>query len=269
LTVAALLAAPFAAERACHTAEVCEAPAHDSVLLQSRKVLSREEQNTIKVMSYNTEYKNYNSRMAGYAAKIRDVRPAVVGLQECQNRDGLAGLARYAPIHGTGRQDYMLFDESKVTLLSSGWMPIPRDLYADRAITWGRFRLGTHEFYFFNTHLPHNHGEAASKSTHAKIASMLLAKRRELGAENMPTIVVGDMNSFASDWNKVQGGGFESNLQANGFVNAYTAEGKHGGHAGLDHILYSGAHWTHHNCKDAGTGGSDHTSITCDLTLKR
>merc|ERR1711972_1307951 len=95
-------------------------------------------------------------------------------------------------------------------------MPIPRDLYADRAITWGRFRLGTHEFYFFNTHLPHNHGEAASKSTHAKIASMLLAKRRELGAEDMPTIVVGDMNSFASDWNKVQGGGFESNLQANG-----------------------------------------------------
>merc|ERR1740121_2443626 len=48
------------------------------------------------VMSYNTEYKDYNSRMGGYAAKIRNVAPAVVGLQECQNRDGLAGLSHFA-----------------------------------------------------------------------------------------------------------------------------------------------------------------------------
>merc|ERR1711933_502456 len=53
----------------------------------------------------------------------------------------------------------------------------------------------------------------SSKTTHAKIAKMLLEKRRELGAENAPSVVVGDMNSFASDYNKIGGGGFESNLQ--------------------------------------------------------
>merc|ERR1712129_260839 len=47
---------------------------------------------------------------------------------------------------------------------------------------------------FFNTHLPHNHGQARSKNTHARIARSLLKKRAELGAGNMPTVIVGDMN---------------------------------------------------------------------------
>merc|ERR1711879_606061 len=83
---------------------------------------------------------------------------------------------------------------------------IPRDNYAERAITWGQFKLGDATIWFFNTHLPHNHNEASSKTTHAKIANMPLEKRRELGAENEPSIVVGDMNSFASDYNKIGGG---------------------------------------------------------------
>jgi len=218
-------------------------------------------------MSYNTEYKNYNSRMAGYAHKIKEVAPAIVGLQECQNRDGLARLAGYTANMETGRQNYILFDHQKVTLLTGGWMSIPRDNYAPRAITWGKFMLGDREIFFWNTHLPHNHNEARSQTTHARIASMFLQKRREVGAENAPTIVVGDMNSHASNFNRVHTGGFESNLEKNGFVWAYTARGNPG-YGRIDHILYSAAHWTHSGCRDTGTGGSDHTSITCDLTLK-
>merc|ERR1712066_581236 len=221
----------------------------------------------IKVMSYNTEDRNYNARMGGYAAKIREVAPVIVGLQECQNRDGLASLSGYTAVTGTGNQNYMLFEPDKVTFVSGGNMRIPRDNYAERAITWGQFLLGNVTIWFFNTHLPHNHNEAWSQTTHAQIAKMFLDKRRELGAENAPTIVVGDMNSHASRFNKVEGGGFESNLQANGFVWAYTARGNPG-YGAIDHILYSAAHWTHRNCRDTGTGGSDHTSITCDLTLK-
>jgi len=217
-------------------------------------------------MSYNTEYRNYNARMGGYAEKIRQVAPAIVGLQECQNRDGLARLSGYTANLETGNQNYILFDPSKVTLLSGGSMRIPRDNYAPRFITWGSFKLGSITIWFFNTHLPHNHNEAWSKTTHAKIAGMLLQKRKELGSEHAPTIVVGDMNSHASDFNRNAKGGFESNLQANGFVNAYTARGEPG-NSGIDHILYSAGHWTHRDCTDAGTGGSDHTSITCDLTL--
>merc|ERR1712050_490621 len=218
-------------------------------------------------MSYNTEYRDYNRRMAGYADKIKQVAPAVVGLQECQNRDGLAELSGLTANLETGSQNYMLFDPAKVTLLSGGWMPIPRDDYAPRAITWGRFLLGDVEFLFFNTHLPHNHNEARSQTTHARIVGMLLEKRRELGAENTPTVVVGDMNSHASNFNNVDTGGFEGNLEANGFVWAYEARGNPG-YPRIDHILYSRAHWTHRDCGDTGTGGSDRTSITCDLTLK-
>jgi len=222
---------------------------------------------TIKIMSYNTEYKNYDSMMHGYAAKIRGVAPAIVGVQECQNRDGLAGLSGYTANKDTGSQNYMLFDPSKVTFVSGGKLRIPRDDFAERFITWGQFRLGDAVIWFFNTHLPHNHNEAASSRTHAKIAKMFLEKRKELGADNAPTVVVGDMNSHASNFNKVNGGGFESNLQANGFTWAYTARGNPG-HGSIDHILYSTSHWTHSDCKDSGTGGSDHTSITCDLTLR-
>merc|ERR1712176_187385 len=150
--------------------------------------------------------------------------------------------------------------------INGGAMRIPKDNYADRAITWGHYKLGDVAIWFFNTHLPHNHNEASSQTTHAKIAKMFLDKRKDLGAENSPTIVVGDMNSHASDFNRVEGGGFESNLEDNGFTLAYTAKG-HPGHKGIDHILYSTAHWTHIECKDTGTGGSDHTSITCDLML--
>lgn len=267
----AALAAPIVAERVCHADGICEALGSDNLLLQTSKFHHASgdvgwQGRTISAMSYNTEYRDYNAKMGGYAAKIREVAPAIVGLQECQNRDGLAGLSHYTANKATGKQNYMLFDPSKVTFLSGGWMRIPRDRYAERALTWGKFQLAGREFFFFNTHLPHNHGEASSRHTHARIARMLLQKRKELGAEHTPTIVVGDMNSFASDWNRVSGGGFESNLQANGFINAYTARG-HPGHAKLDHILYSRGQWTHRNCRDTGTGGSDHTSITCDLTL--
>jgi endonuclease/exonuclease/phosphatase family metal-dependent hydrolase len=217
-------------------------------------------------MSYNTEYRNYNSRMGGYSAKIREIAPAIVGLQECQNRDGLANVVGYTALTGTGNQNYILYDPSKVALISEGSMRIPRDNYAERAITWGQFRLGSTSFWFFNTHLPHNHNEAWSQETHARIAHMLLDKRRELGAENSPSIVVGDFNSHASNFNNNWRGGFRSNLEANGFTWAYEARGNPG-HGRIDHILYSSAHWTHHNCRDTGTGGSDHTSITCDVAL--
>merc|ERR1712232_532233 len=168
----------------------------------------------------------------------------------------------------TGSQNYMLFDAQKVTLVNGGYMRIPRDNYAPRYITWGQFMLGDTKVWFFNTHLPHNHNEARSQATHARIAGMLVDKIKELGAENAPKVVVGDMNSHASNFNRVDGGGFESNLQANGFTLAYTAKGHAGGHGRIDHILYSTAHWIHSGCHDSGTGGSDHTSITCDLELK-
>merc|ERR1712244_127569 len=76
---------------------------------------------------------------------------------------------------------------------------------------------------------------------------------------NEPTIVTGDMNSHASNFNRAPGGGFESNLVDNGFVWAWEARGNPG-YPRIDSILYSRAHWTHSDCGDTGTGSSDHTS---------
>jgi endonuclease/exonuclease/phosphatase family metal-dependent hydrolase len=219
-------------------------------------------------MSYNTEYSNYDARMGGYANKMKEIAPAIAGLQECQNKNGISRLSGYTATEGTGSQNYIFYDPCKVSFVSGGNMPIPRDNYAPRFITWGQYKLGSQTIWFFNTHLPHNHNDAWRKTTHATIANMFLEKRRELGAENAPTIVVGDMNSHASDFNEVEGGGFESNLEANGFTLAYTASGNPEGHANIDHILYSTAHWSHTGCMDSGTGGSDHTSIICDLKLE-
>jgi len=159
----------------------------------------------------------------------------------------------------------ILYQPSKVTFLGeAGSMAIPSDKYAQRTISWAKFRLGSEEFFFFNTHLPHNHGEASSPNTHAEIAQMLLAKREELGAASLPTVVVCDCNPFASNghWE----GSFEDNLGWAGIAKVYQAVGNPG-YSGLDKIFASSDHWTWANGADQGTGGSDHPAIAADLTI--
>merc|ERR1711972_1026374 len=92
------------------------------------------------------------------------------------------------------------YNPNKVTLVdgSVGHMSILRDNYAARTIVWAKFRLNSSEFLFFNTHLPHNHNQASSRNTHARIAQQLLSKREELGAGSAPTVITGDCNPFAS-----------------------------------------------------------------------
>merc|ERR1711862_1088857 len=97
----------------------------------------------------------------------------------------------------------------------------PRDNHAQRTITWGKFRIRStgSEFWFFNTHLPHNSNAATDRNTHAYIARSLVEKRNELGAGKTPIIVVGDCNPFASSG--ASEGSFESNLAANGIPLVY------------------------------------------------
>merc|ERR1711972_591946 len=157
------------------------------------------------------------------------------------------------------------YNPNKVTLVdgSVGHMSILRDNYAARTIVWARFRLGNSEFWFFNTHLPHNHNQATSRNTHARIAQQLLSKREEPGAGSAPTVITGDCNSFASSG--ASEGSFESNLIAAGFEKSYQARGNPG-YSGLDKIFASG-HWSSASGADQGTGSSDHPAIAVDLTL--
>ena len=71
--------------------------------------------------------------MPGFGAKISEVAPDVVGLQECQDANALAGAAPgYTVLGGTGPQNYILYDASRLEALESGWMDVPRDCYAQR-----------------------------------------------------------------------------------------------------------------------------------------
>eukprot|EP00928_Gymnodinium_smaydae_P055015 TRINITY_DN3867_c0_g1_i7.p1 TRINITY_DN3867_c0_g1~~TRINITY_DN3867_c0_g1_i7.p1 ORF type:complete len:639 (-),score=75.49 TRINITY_DN3867_c0_g1_i7:403-2319(-) len=218
----------------------------------------------LKVMSYNTQYNNYASRVEGYGRKIAEVGPAIVGTQECQDKYALARASGYNVVPGTDFQNPIFYNPNLVTFVegSSGWMRIPRDNYAPRTMTWAKFRFGSQELWLFNIHLPHNHGEAASRNTHARIAQRLLQKRRELGAEDAPTVVTGDMNTFASAG--APEGSFESNLVDAGFMKSYQARGNPG-HAGLDQIFHTAAHFVKLQGADQGTGGSDHPAIIADL----
>merc|ERR1712187_171016 len=144
-------------------------------------------------------------------------------------------------------------------------MDVPRDDHAQRTVTWAQFSFGGTPFWHFNTHLPHNHNEARSKSTHARIARMLLDKRQELGADSAPTVVTGDMNPFAAEG--ASDGSFESNLVAAGFHLCYVGRGDQGGYSELDKILAS-AHWRSFDGADQGTGSSDHPAIAVNLALQ-
>merc|ERR1712238_149456 len=197
----------------------------------------------VKVMSYNTEYTGYHDgRLPSFATKIAEVAADVVGVQECQDANALATQSGYTILIDTGTQNYILYNANRLQQLDSGSMQIPRDDHAPRALTWGRFRIleGSgvgNEFWFFNTHLPHRANEASDPNTHARIGRMLLAKRIELGANNSPTIVVGDCNPFASAG--ASEGSFESNLGEGGIIKIYEATGRNGGYAGLDKIFAS------------------------------
>jgi len=217
-------------------------------------------------MSYNTEYIGYPSRVSAYGRKISDVGAGVIGTQECQDKYALATASGYQVVPGTDFQNPIFYNPDKVSLVDAtgGWMSIPRDNYAVRTITWAKFRLGSAEFWFFNTHLPHPHGEAQDRNTHSRIAKMLLQKRDELGAGNMATVITGDCNPFASAGNSE--GSFESTLVDAGFEKSYQAQGNRGGHRGLDKIFAS-PHWRSSNGADQGTGSSDHPAIAVDLAL--
>jgi hypothetical protein len=101
---------------------------------------------TVVAMSYNTEYTGYSDgRVPGFGAKISEVAPDVVGLQECQNANALAAAAPgYTVLGGTGPQNYILYDGSRLEALESGWMDVPRDPGSNLTFHFATMARGIH-----------------------------------------------------------------------------------------------------------------------------
>jgi len=224
-----------------------------------------------RVMSYNTVYSGYpccgGDRVAAFGDMIERVSPAVVGVQECQDADYLAQTMPAYSVAGTGgsRGNNILYDPSKVEFLGNGGQQvIISDTYATRIFVYGKFREpdGT-EFWFFNTHLPHNLGDATDRNSHARIAQSMLTKMRELNTDGDPVVVVCDCNPFASSGASM--GSFESNLNQAGFTTAYVGTGSLGGYGFLDKIFVMNGGSS--NGAEYGQGASDHPAISADLSL--
>ena len=193
----------------------------------------------------------------------------MLGVQECQDANYLASTMPAYQVADTAgsRGNNILYDPSKVEFLgNSGQQVIISDTYATRIFVWGKFRErdgdGT-EFWFFNTHLPHNLGDATDINSHARIAQSMLIKMRELNAldASSPVVVVCDCNPFAS--NGASMGSFESNLNQAGFVTAYVGTGSQGGYGYLDKIFVLNG--VSSNGAEYGQGASDHPAISADL----
>jgi len=223
----------------------------------------------IKIMSYNTQFSGYfDGRIPSFGAKIREVGADVVGVQECQIPELLRDESGYAFVTGTWNQNYIFYNPERLTVIDSGWSTIPKDNNSDRTFTWAIFEIigNGYQFIFFNTHLPHRQGQASDPNTHSLIGQALLTKRNEILADNsMPTVVVCDCNTFASDG--ASQGRFEDILGAADIPRLYVARGNPG-FGGLDKIFASSNDWTGSDGSDVGTGHSDHTAIAINLTSK-
>ena len=175
------------------------------------------------VMSFNVRYpastdtgdKAWSSRRKAVYAMIKEVKPMVIGVQECylsQRSDILSNCSGYKA-YGVGRDDgntkgesmSVLYDVSRVELLKSGtfWLsPTPDtpskgwDAACNRTATWTVLKLKStgKEFFFVNTHLDH-----VSATAREEGIKLIKSRIESLNTDGIPVVVVGDMNVDGSD----------------------------------------------------------------------
>lgn len=171
----------------------------------------------LKVMTYNIRYdnvedtiNNWNDRKAALTELIKNYEASIVGTQEVQlhqlmyidsvltnftyigvGRDDGKQKGEYSPIHFDTTR-YKLLKQKTFWLsqtpekVSVGW-----DAALPRVCTYGLFEekgSGT-KFYVFNTHFDHRGTIARDQSTR-----LITQKIREINTENVPVILMGDLN---------------------------------------------------------------------------
>ena len=224
-------------------------------------------ENTLTVMSYNIRFETADDgdnawphRREAVAEMIRDVHPAVFGVQEA-----LPGQLRYigetCPEYrwvGVGRDDgvsegehmAVFYDTTRTTLVNWGtyWLSetpdVPSygwDAACRRTATWTLMKdlaSGRH-FYFVNTHLDH-------VGTEARKNGLLLVVERiaEMNPEGWPMILLGDFNVHPDDpcldsLRPLMTDAWESALSADPGV-TYHGWGRHTEGTPIDYVFYKG-----------------------------
>lgn len=193
------------------------------LLLIGFSAKGQQAKNELRVMSFNIRYYNnkvdqeygWDLRKPALPAMLEDVRPAVVGLQECSKlqkdyileecpigyesiefavKRGELGKAKHAYI------DPIFYDPKRVKLVEWGafWLSDTPDEYSQswgskepRAAIWARFKVvgKCREFIFVNTHLDHVSPEARQKGM-----DVILDRLAEINPKGKPMVLVGDLN---------------------------------------------------------------------------
>ena len=174
---------------------------------------------TVQIMTYNLRYDNPNDgvnrwdeRKESMVALINDYRPDIFGIQEGLHHQ-VEYLAENLSIYeyiGIGRDDgkqkgeytALFFDRTKFSVLeeSTFWLSDSSDMISvgwdasmERICTYGLFKHATTQktIWVFNSHFDHIGVTAREKS-----AELIIRKIKGLNQENVPTVLMGDLNAL-------------------------------------------------------------------------
>lgn len=230
---------------------------------EEASLLKTKDHRSIRVATYNVEYKNFDHRVYSLAEDISQSNADLVGTQENMSPGKLAqatGMS-FARLGNRG-DNSILYRQSRLYPVSSGTEMIANDYIAPnvrRSIAYGVFQFQNRQIFVANIHLPHRKGAASDPATHSRIAHQLLDLRNRKGAKNFPSIVLCDCNSFASNGSVK----FETVLHNNGFKIAQR------GHiyGGIDKVFFTPAHFSRHGGDVRKKHISDHDIVYADLKL--
>lgn len=172
---------------------------------------------TVKVLTYNIKYdnvndtvNNWNDRKGDMVKLLKFYSPDIVGMQEVLERQLVyldKSLPKFKSI-GVGREDGkkkgeyspILYNADNLKLLKDNtfWLSetpdkvsIGWDAALERICTYGLFEEinSKKRFWVFNTHFDHKGVLAREKS-----AELIALKIKEINKENLPVVLMGDLN---------------------------------------------------------------------------
>ncbi|MBQ4914745.1 endonuclease/exonuclease/phosphatase family protein [Maribacter sp. MMG018] len=172
---------------------------------------------TVKVLTYNIKYdnvndtvNNWNDRKGDMVKLLKFYSPDIIGMQEVLERQLVyldESLPQYKAI-GVGREDGkkkgeyspILYNADNLKLLKDNtfWLSetpdkvsIGWDAALERICTYGLFEEinSKKRFWVFNTHFDHKGVLAREKS-----AELIALKIKEINKENLPVVLMGDLN---------------------------------------------------------------------------